>query len=178
MSVSSGGVSAGSKTAGPNPWDIAAIAADPVAFKERMADLSAATAKNLQAVELVGQAQEIKELRIQAADARAKASDAVHEAGMKAKEIIKEAENAAARTTEQAAATVDTERRLIRAAQERLRAREAAVKAKEESHAPREKRLVDRAAELDAGEKRLARLKSSYEDRMRRLKEAIKGAKL
>ena len=128
MSVSSGGVSArGPK--GPNPWDIAAIASDPKKFSKHMAEITAATAENIQSVELVGKASQITALLAQTKEDRAKARSTVQGANTRAKGILVKAEEKAAELLSAAKEDNDSLKAANRRAREAVKEREDTFKA-------------------------------------------------
>ena len=176
MTVSTGGVSVSAPKAGTNLETMLAIALDPKKTSEHLAELTAATAEHIKVAGGRAKIEQADRLLAEAQQERAKARASVANAKERAEVVDAEARERAESIIASAKREAERQRKLIRQAQNRLKSRETEIKSKEDEIEPLHEEADKR---LRVAENRVAqaeRTKSSYEERIRGLKAALKEA--
>lgn len=170
------------KAPGVNLEDMLKVALDADETSSRLAELTRATAAHSKAVAAHTTADRIDELLVETKNDRVAARATLSKARQKAEEIVAAAETKAqeivSRGNAEASKEAARQRRLVRQAQEKVKTREDAVEKKEQEIDPIYADAASKMEEAETMMNQAARLKSSYEGRMQRLKAVLKEANL
>jgi len=177
MTVSAKGVSHGSTPASENPWAILAVASDPEGTKQRLAELTEATLRHEKAVAAHGTVSQIEALLSDAKAQQARKTALLSKARGTAKEIIDKAEARADEIIAQSKADMQEKNAAFKDRVEHLREREVKVEALKAEIGPLHEKASKALAEAEQAKSLGERLRSTYEFRVRKLKEAMKEAR-
>ena len=173
MTVSAKGVSHGGTSAPENPWAILAVASDPEGTKQRLAELTEATLRHEKAVAAHGTVSQIEALLSDAKAQQASKAALLAKATGTAEEIVAKAEARADEIIAQSKADMQEKNASYKKRVERLREKEVKVEALKAEVVPLHEKASRVLAEAEQAKSFGERLRSTYEARVRKLKEAM-----